>query len=98
VAVQLLVLVAPMIPAPAEAPADYWAHTRYEEEVRDRYDDALALFYQDVPPELAAEALKRAPAQSEARLGEPSPMAVTATRTAAPASAQLFRITSNTPR
>ena len=74
VAVELLVLVAPMIPAPAEAPADYWAHTRCDQEVRDRYDDAIALFYQDVPPELVAEALKRARAQSEARMGEPSPL------------------------
>jgi alpha-beta hydrolase superfamily lysophospholipase len=74
VAVELLVLVAPMIPAPGEAPADYWAHTGYYEEVRDRYDDAIALFYQDVPPELAAEALNRARTQSEARMGEPSPL------------------------
>jgi phosphotransferase system HPr (HPr) family protein len=27
IAARLLVLVAPMIPAPGEAPADYWAHT-----------------------------------------------------------------------
>ena len=74
VAVELLILVAPMIPAPGEAPADYWAHTGYEEEVRDRYDDTIALFYQDVSPELAAEALKRARGQSETRLGEPSPL------------------------
>lgn len=73
-AVELLVLVAPMIPAPAEAPADYWAHTRYEQEVLNRYDDAIAWFYQDVPPELAAEALKRTRVQSEARMGEPSPL------------------------
>jgi hypothetical protein len=66
VAVELLVLVAPMIPAPGEAPADYWTHTRYNEEVRDRYDDAIALFYQDVPPELATEALNRARTQSRA--------------------------------
>jgi alpha-beta hydrolase superfamily lysophospholipase len=74
VAVELLVLVAPMIPAPGEAPADYWTHTRYNEEVRDRYDDTIALFYQDVSPELAAEALNRARSQSEARMGEPSPL------------------------
>jgi len=72
----LLVLVAPMIPAPGEAPAGYWSGTRYEEEVRERYDDAIALFYQDVAPELAAEALKRARGQSEARLGEPSQLRV----------------------
>ena len=76
VAVELLVLVAPMIPAPGEAPADYWTDTRYSDEPRDRYDGAIALFYQDVPPELAAEALNRGRTQSEARLGEPSPLRV----------------------
>jgi hypothetical protein len=39
-----------------------------------RYDDDIALFYQDVPPELAAEAQKRTRGQSEDRLGEPSPL------------------------
>jgi hypothetical protein len=42
--------------------------------VQDRYDDPIALFYQDVPPELAAQALNRARIQSEARMGEPSPL------------------------
>jgi pimeloyl-ACP methyl ester carboxylesterase len=75
VAVELLVLVAPMIPAPGEAPADYWAHTRYDQEARERYDDdEIALFYQDVPWELASEALKRGRTQSEARMTEPSPL------------------------
>jgi pimeloyl-ACP methyl ester carboxylesterase len=73
-AVDLLVLVAPMIPAPGEAPADYWTNTRYGDEVRESYDDEIALFYQDVPPELAAEALKRGRPQSEARMHEPSPL------------------------
>ncbi|GAA3343068.1 hypothetical protein GCM10020358_40380 [Amorphoplanes nipponensis] len=59
VPVGLLVLVAPLIPAPGEAPADYWAHTRYGEEAGDSFDDEIALFYQDVPPALAAEALSR---------------------------------------
>jgi len=75
VPVELLVLVAPMIPAPKEAPADYWANTRYEEEAHERYGDDIALFYQDVPPGLASEALRRSRRQSEARLGEPSPLA-----------------------
>jgi pimeloyl-ACP methyl ester carboxylesterase len=74
VAVDLLVLVAPMIPAPGEAPADYWTNTRYEDEVRESYDDEIALFYQDVPPELAAEALKRGRKQPELRMHEPSPL------------------------
>jgi pimeloyl-ACP methyl ester carboxylesterase len=74
VAVDLLVLVTPMIPAPGEAPADYWTNTRYEDEARESYDDVIALFYQDVPPELAAEAVKRGRTQSEARMHEPSPL------------------------
>jgi pimeloyl-ACP methyl ester carboxylesterase len=65
VPVKLLVLVAPMIPAPCKAPADYWVNTRYGEVVRESYDDPIALFYQDVPPELASEALKRGREQSE---------------------------------
>jgi pimeloyl-ACP methyl ester carboxylesterase len=74
VAVRLLILVAPMIPAPGEAPADYWTNTRYSDEAREPYDNDIALFYHDVPPQLAAEAVKRARRQSEARLGEPSPL------------------------
>jgi hypothetical protein len=53
--VKLLVLVAPMIPAPG-GPGDYWVNTRYNEEVRESYDDPLDLFYQDVTPGLASEA------------------------------------------
>jgi hypothetical protein len=74
VPVRLLVMVAPMIPSPGEAPADYWTNTRYEEEVREHYDDEIALFYHDVPADLASEALKRGRGQSEARLREPSPL------------------------
>jgi pimeloyl-ACP methyl ester carboxylesterase len=74
VVVDLLVLIAAMIPVPGEAPADYWTHTRYEEEVREQYDDAIALFYQDVPRELASEALKRGRTQSEDRMHEPLPL------------------------
>jgi hypothetical protein len=32
VAMELLVLAAPMIAVPGEAPADYWTNTRYEDE------------------------------------------------------------------
>jgi hypothetical protein len=72
--VDLLVLIAPMIPVPGEAPADYWTDTRFVEEVRESYDDEIALFYQDVPPELASEALKRGRTQSEPRMHEPLPL------------------------
>jgi pimeloyl-ACP methyl ester carboxylesterase len=74
VPVKLMVLVAPMIPVPGEAPSEYWAHTRYGDEVTETYDDTIALFYQDVPPELAAEAVKHGRTQSDARMGEPSPL------------------------
>ncbi|GHJ42751.1 alpha/beta hydrolase [Catellatospora sp. TT07R-123] len=74
--VRQLVLVAPMVPAPAEAPAAYWAATAYAREPGERLGGQIDLFYHDVPPELAAEALRRGRAQSEARLGEPTPMAV----------------------
>ncbi|RDI65588.1 alpha/beta fold hydrolase [Nocardia pseudobrasiliensis] len=71
---ELLVLLTPMIPAPGESPDAYWSASGYDREERDRYDDTIALFYHDVPPALAAEALRRGRAQSEARLGEPSPL------------------------
>ena len=74
VPVRSLVLVAPMIPDPGEAATDYWTNTRYGEEVRERYEDEIALFYQDVPADLASKALKRGRRQSEARLDEPSPL------------------------
>jgi pimeloyl-ACP methyl ester carboxylesterase len=73
VPVDLLVMVAPMIPLPGEAPSEYWANTRYGEEAVLRYENDIDLFYQDVPQGLASEALKRAREQSEARMGEPAP-------------------------
>jgi pimeloyl-ACP methyl ester carboxylesterase len=74
VPVELLVLLAPMIPMPGEASADYWKNTRYEEEVHERFDDPIELFYQDVTPEVAAEALRRGRRQSDARMHEPFPL------------------------
>ena len=74
VPVRLLVLVAAMIPAPGESPIDYWTNTRYDKETHERYDDEVALFYPDVPADLASEALRRSRVQSETRMGEPSPM------------------------
>ncbi len=50
VATDLLVLLAPMIPAPGDSPASYWTSTGYEQEDRQQYDDPIQLFYHDVPP------------------------------------------------
>jgi pimeloyl-ACP methyl ester carboxylesterase len=51
--VDLLVFLAGMIPAPGELFEDWWTNTGYESS---GYDD---VFYNDVPPELQAEAEKR---------------------------------------
>jgi pimeloyl-ACP methyl ester carboxylesterase len=84
VPVDLLVLVAPMIPAPGESPDDYWSNTRYARSGSERTgggevaDDeqaaTIATFYHDVPADLAAEAVSRERRQSEARMNEPSPL------------------------
>jgi pimeloyl-ACP methyl ester carboxylesterase len=74
VATNLLVLLAPMIPAPGDSPASYWTSTRYADEVREHYDDPIDLFYQDVPKDLAAEAMQRGRSQAESRLNEPWPL------------------------
>lgn len=82
VPVDLMVLVAAMIPAPGEAPDDYWANTQYApsasegaeggEDTHDERAATIATFYHDVPADLAAEALRRGRHQSEARMKEPS--------------------------
>ncbi|WP_231954529.1 alpha/beta hydrolase [Actinoplanes derwentensis] len=76
VPVDRLVLVAPMIPAPGEAVTEYFANTGYRDEANtgNRHETTGDPFYQDVPPELAAEARRRGRAQSEVRMGEATPM------------------------
>lgn len=55
-----LVLVAGMAPSPGEPPADWWENTRYGEVARDPdVDDPIALYYHDVPEEIAVQALAR---------------------------------------
>jgi pimeloyl-ACP methyl ester carboxylesterase len=66
--VDLLALVAGMIPAPAELFKDWWANSGYEES---GFDD---VFYHDVPPELATEAKTRERDQAEKPLNEPWPL------------------------
>ena len=66
--VELLVLVAGMIPAPGESFSDWWKNTGYE---GGGYDD---VFYHDVPPELAAEARRRERGEESKALHEPWPL------------------------
>jgi pimeloyl-ACP methyl ester carboxylesterase len=65
---ELLVLVAAMIPAPAELFADWWTNTRHESS---GYDD---LFFHDVPPELAKEAQQHERDETSKALREPWPL------------------------
>jgi len=66
--VELLVLVAAMIPSPGELFADWWASSGYEETA---YDE---VFYHDVPPALAQEARRRERDELAKALHEPWPL------------------------
>jgi pimeloyl-ACP methyl ester carboxylesterase len=66
--VDLIVLVAGMIPAPGESFNDWWTNAGYEDS---GYED---VFYHDVPAELEAEAEARGGAQGETVLSEPWPL------------------------
>ncbi|MER6950500.1 alpha/beta hydrolase [Nonomuraea sp. NPDC000554] len=67
----LLVLVTAMIPAPGEPPADWWGNTGFSAPAM---DDTVAVFMQDVPPDLAAEVMTTGREHAEKALGEPWPL------------------------
>lgn len=71
---RLIVLVAAMIPSPGESAEEMFANTRWEpEQLED--SSAHAVFYHDVPRELADEALSRGRRQSDTPGREPWPLA-----------------------
>lgn len=75
--VDLLVLVAAMVPAPGETGNDFWTNTGHGQAFREQtgHDgSAEAVFYHDVPPELAAEAMTRERDQAETPGLEPWPL------------------------
>jgi pimeloyl-ACP methyl ester carboxylesterase len=72
--VRVLVLVAGLIPAPGETGDDWWTNTGYDREPHERYESEIDLFYHDVPPELAAEAIRRSRRQSDTPTREPWPL------------------------
>jgi len=69
VAVDLLVMLAAMVPSPGESPGDWWANTghaqaRREQDERDGRPihgdfDVMATFFHDVPPDVVSEAFAR---------------------------------------
>lgn len=66
--VDLLVLVAAMIPSPGELFSDWWTNTGYQDS---GHDD---VFYHDVPPALAAEARRRERVEAAKALQQPWPL------------------------
>ena len=70
----LLVLVAGMIPRPRESAEEMFANTGWEPQAQDDPSD-LAVFYHDVPRDLAVEALARSRKQSATPGKEPWPLA-----------------------
>jgi pimeloyl-ACP methyl ester carboxylesterase len=82
--VDVLVLVAGMVPAPGESPADWWENTGYREAVRRQAqrdggqtgnDDPFVAFYHDVPRPLAEQALGNERGESSTAYNAPWPLA-----------------------
>jgi pimeloyl-ACP methyl ester carboxylesterase len=71
VPVDLLVLVAGMVPATGETIEDWWANTGYE----GGHGDPIDVFLHDVPPDLAAEAMRMGRDQSGTPMTQPWPLA-----------------------
>lgn len=72
--VSLLVLIAGMIAAPGESAEEMFVNTGYEPERR-RDSSTRDIFYHDVPPALAREAMARSRRQSETPGKQPWPLA-----------------------
>jgi pimeloyl-ACP methyl ester carboxylesterase len=83
--VRMLILVAPMIPAPGESPGAWWSNTgqttarRQQEEAEGRDPDAefdvMTTFMHDVPSHVVADAFARGePRQSDTPFAEPWPL------------------------
>ena len=79
----LLVLVAGMVPAAGETPAEWWDNTGYRQAVHEQArrdggktgsDDPFIAFYHDVPRTLAEEALSKERSESEAAYHAPWPL------------------------
>jgi pimeloyl-ACP methyl ester carboxylesterase len=84
-AVDLLVMLAAMVPSPGESGGEWWANTRYQEARReaDRREglppdapfDVQRIFFHDVPRSVTAKALERGErAQSETPFRKPWPL------------------------
>jgi pimeloyl-ACP methyl ester carboxylesterase len=70
---RMIVLVAGMVPLPGESADDMFRNTGWEPE-RFEGSNTIAVFYHDVPPELAEKALAHGRGQSETPGAEPWPL------------------------
>ena len=69
VPVDLVVMLAAMVPSPGESPRDWWGNTRHAEAKREQEErdgrptdgrfDVMSTFFHDVPPDVVAEAMVR---------------------------------------
>ena len=77
VPVDLIVLLAAMVPAPGESGHDWWTNTRHDEARRAAGygDDPIELFLHDLPPDVRAEAMVRVRDQSGTPFEKPWPLA-----------------------
>jgi pimeloyl-ACP methyl ester carboxylesterase len=86
VPVDMMLLVAAMVPCPGESPGDWWANTGWEEARRlqamrdgrpiDSAFDPIETFFHDVPPDVTAEAMARGErTQSGTPFEKPWPLA-----------------------
>jgi len=84
VPVDLMILVAAMVPRPGESPGDWWANTGQHEARRanderegrdpDAEFDPVAMFLHDVPPDIAAESAAHVCEQSGTPFEKPWPL------------------------
>lgn len=75
VPVDLLVLVAAMVPSPGERAGEWWTNTGHGQAFDDRFkDDEIAQFLHDAPPDLAAATLERGRDQAATPTLEPWPL------------------------
>ena len=81
--VNALVLVAAMVPAPGETPAEWWTNTRYRAAVEEQAsrdggltgsDDPMVAYYHDVPLALAQQAMSRERSESTVAYNSPWPL------------------------
>jgi pimeloyl-ACP methyl ester carboxylesterase len=73
VPVDLLILVAAMVPAPGESPGEWWADTGWDARAPE-LDDDVSLFLHDVPPDVTAEAARHTRRQSGTPFEKPWPL------------------------